>query len=64
MGTHGIICWAPHVPQTTNPTPGRWNLNGTGYHDLTLTASSSSVFLRTSPCAAHFNVTAGEIVPS
>ena len=62
VGTHAIICWAPHVPQTTNPTPGRWNLNGTGYGDLTLTAGSSSILLRTAPGAAHFHVTNGEII--
>lgn len=61
VGTHAIICWAPHVPQTTSPTPGRWNLVGTGYHDLSLVAGSSSVLLHTAPCAAHFFVTDGEI---
>ena len=46
VGTHAIICWNPSVPQTTFPTPGRWNLGGTGYHDLSLVAGSSSVLIK------------------
>lgn len=61
VGTHYIVCWQPHVPQTVSPTPGRWNLQGTGYDDLTLVAASSSVLLPTSPCRAHFFVRSGEI---
>lgn len=62
-GVHSIVCWAPSVPQTTSPTPGRWEMLGTGVHDLTLRAGSSSVLL-TDPdgCRAHFFVTNGEIV--
>lgn len=37
-GVHSIICWEPNVPQTTKPAPGRWNLVGTGIHDLSLVA--------------------------
>ena len=63
VGTHAVICWAPQVPQTTYPVPGRWQLQGTGYQDLTLVAGSSSVFLN-SPggCGAHFYVRNGEII--
>jgi hypothetical protein len=46
-GTHSIICWQPHVPQDTSPTPGRWTFHGTSFNDLTLTAGSSSIFLTT-----------------
>lgn len=59
-GTHGVICWNPSVPQTTRPTPGRWKLVGTGYHDLSLEASSSSVSL-TSGCKWHGFVKKGEV---
>lgn len=45
VGTHQVICWRPHVPQTRSPVPGRWQFEGTGYHDLTLKAGSSSVLL-------------------
>jgi hypothetical protein len=62
IGTHSIICWAPHVPQTEPPIPGRWELVGTSYDDLTLRAGSSSVLLQTAPCKAHFFVRNGEIV--
>ena len=61
IGTHGVMCWRPHVPQDTSPKPGRWEFSGTGYADLTLVAGSSSVLL-TSGCRAHFFVRAGEIV--
>lgn len=61
VGTHSVICWSPSVPQDTRPTPGRWSLSGSGLHDLTLTAASSSVLLN-GGCAAHFFVQNGEIV--
>lgn len=48
-GTHSIICWEPNVPQTTTPKPGRWNLVGSGYEDLTLINGSSSVLVRGAP---------------
>jgi hypothetical protein len=60
-GTHSIICWQPHVPQTTNPIPGRWNFLGTGYDDLELQAGSSSIFLEKADCAAHFFIRNGQI---
>jgi hypothetical protein len=60
VGTHGVICWRPRVPRDARPGPGRWELEGTGYSDLTLRASSSSVQL-TGGCAAHFFVENGEI---
>lgn len=61
VGTHSVICWAPQVPQTTHPRPGRWELLGTGFADLTLRAGSSSVQLH-GGCAAHFFIRTGEIV--
>jgi len=46
VGTHSVICWRPHVPQTTTPVPGRWEFQGTGFDDLTLVAASSSILLK------------------
>ncbi len=45
IGVHSIICWNPNVPQTTTPIPGRWDLVGTGFDDLSLVAGSSSILL-------------------
>ena len=52
VGTHAVICWKPHVPQSTTPIPGRWNFDGTGFSDLTLVAGSSSILL-TGGCKWH-----------
>lgn len=52
VGTHMVLCWRPRVPQTVNPKPGRWEFQGTGLHDLTLVAGSSSILL-TSGCKWH-----------
>ena len=60
IGTHAVICWSPAVPQETSPTPGRWEMHGTGIDDLTLVAGSSSVQLM-GGCAAHFFVRDGAI---
>lgn len=65
VGTHRVICWKPHVPQTRRPKPGRWNILGTSFGDLTLQAGSSSVLLTsvllTGGCKAHFFIRNGEI---
>jgi hypothetical protein len=61
VGTHHVICWRPHVPQTTNPIPGRWEFKGTGYGDLTLVAGSSSILLM-SGCRWHGYITNGEVL--
>lgn len=61
VGVHWILCWAPSVPLSVPPGPGRWRLEGTGTQDLTLAAQSSSVKLE-SGCMAHFSVVRGEIV--
>lgn len=61
VGTHMIMCWQPHIPQTVSPKPGRWKFHGTGLHDLTLVAGSSSVFLKGDGCKAHFFIKKGEV---
>ncbi len=45
-GAHRIICWRPMVPQTFHPVPGRWDCQGSGLHDISLVAGSSSIFLQ------------------
>lgn len=60
IGVHSVLCWSPSVPQTTSPTPGRWEMLGTGLDDLTLRAGSSSVLL-TEGCQAHFFIENGAI---
>lgn len=71
IGTHRVICWSPTVPQTTQPIPGRWELRGTSFDDLSLVAGSSSVWIRGDPekaytelkgaCGAHFFIRNGQI---
>jgi len=61
VGTHGITCWSPTVPQTITPVPGRWEMHGTGLEDLTLVAGSSSVHLTGPGCGAHFHIRNGNI---
>lgn len=60
-GVHSIVCWRPTVPVNVSPGPGRWDLQGTGFENLSLVASSSSVALN-GGCKAHFFVRNGEIV--
>jgi hypothetical protein len=62
VGTHSIICWTPQVPLSVSPGPGRWEMLGTGYSDLTLRAGSSSIFLTSEGgCKAHFFIDNGNI---
>lgn len=61
--THQILCWRPRVSQDISPTPGRWEFEGTGYHDLTLVAGSSSILLSNPDgCGAHFFIRRGDVV--
>jgi hypothetical protein len=48
VGTHSVLCWFLHrgVLDTEKPGPGRWEPHGTGLHDLTLCAASSSIALQ------------------
>lgn len=61
IGVHSVICWNPSVPQTTDPVPGRWNLLGTGFDDLTLEAGSSSILLAGDGCGWHGFIKNGEV---
>lgn len=61
VGVHSIICWSRHVPQKEGLVgPGRWDMRGTSFDDLSLVGASNSVLL-TGGCAAHFFVTDGRI---
>ena len=62
-GNHTIVCWQPNVPQEHPPTPGRWEMSGTGFEDLTLSNKKRghSVVLPGDGCKAHFFVRNGEI---
>lgn len=59
-GTHGIMIWTPPVPPHVTPGPGRWEMVGAGFDDLSLRASSSSVLLM-GGCNAHFFINNGAI---
>jgi len=61
IGVHSVLCWNPSVPQTTEPVPGRWNLLGTGYGDLTLQAGSSSIHLTGEGCGWHGFIRNGDV---
>ena len=60
IGVHRVICWQPGVPPHIAPGPGRWQLQGSGFDDLSLVANSSSVQLH-GGCEAHFFVTGGAV---
>ena len=61
-GVHSIVCWDPSVPQTVTPIPGRWNMVGSGFDDLSLVAGSSSILLDgDGGCHAHFFIRNGRI---
>lgn len=64
VGTHRVICWSRSrgVPDDANPAPGRWKLDGTGLHDLTLNGDpgSRSVKLTGDGCQWHGYITNGE----
>jgi hypothetical protein len=67
VGTHQVICWSRSrgVDDEVRPGPGRWRLDGTGLHDLTLNADppsdARSVQLN-GGCGWHGHVTDGEAV--
>ena len=65
VGTHAILCWNGTVPEEFSPGPGRWDMQGTGFEDLTLVGAngkSDSVQLTSKGgCQAHFHVRNGMI---
>jgi hypothetical protein len=62
IGTHSVACWRPRIPQNDHLTgPGRWELVGTSFDDLSLVANPTSVKIE-GGCNAHFTVSKGEII--
>lgn len=45
VGVHSVICWSRSAgaPEDARPGPGRWKMDGTGLHDLTLNADPPGV---------------------
>ena len=65
VGTHSVICWSASAgaPPNVEPLPGRWKMDGTGLHDLTLNGENSksrSVLLLGAGCGWHGFVTNGD----
>lgn len=59
-GVHSVLCWfRGRVPDDVTPGPGRWDVAGTGLHDLTL---SPSIQLAGGGCDWHGFVRGGAIV--
>lgn len=65
VGTHSVICWSRSrgVPDKAKPGPGRWKLDGSGFHDLTLNGDpgSRSVLLEGAGCGWHGFITNGKV---
>lgn len=62
VGTHWVACWRPKMPQADYLTgPGRWELVGTDFNNLSLVANPTSVQIE-GGCNAHFTVSNGEII--
>lgn len=66
VGTHMVICWSRSrgVPNSAEPGPGRWKLEGIGYSDLTLSAdppNTAHSVLLTTGCRWHGFITDGEV---
>jgi hypothetical protein len=64
VGTHVVICWSRSrgVPDSAEPGPGRWTLDGTGLADLTLNGDGSSrSVLLLGGCGWHGFITNGEV---
>lgn len=66
VGTHSVICWSRSrgTPDDVSPGPGRWKIEGTGYHDLTLNADPPSTMRSVKlegGCNWHGHITDGEV---
>lgn len=68
-GAHYILCWfrnprqLPPVPDSAQPGPGRWWIEGTGLHDLTFnfgTPERPRSIQLTGGCSWHGYITNGE----
>lgn len=63
VGTSSVLVWfrGRGVPDDKEPGPGRWNVAGTGFSDLTLTPSVDLSCGGKHPGAWHGWVTNGEV---
>lgn len=66
VGTHGVICWSRSrgAPESEQPGPGRWTLEGTSLDDLTLNGDApggggARSVLLTDGCGWHGFVNSG-----
>lgn len=55
---HQVICWFAHVGQDVNPKPGRWDVWGTSFEDVSL---RPSVNLTGPGCGWHGFVGGGQV---
>lgn len=67
VGTHMVVCLSSSAgaPADALPMPGRWKMEGTGLHDLTLNAdppSTARSVALVGGCAWHGFINAGEVV--
>jgi hypothetical protein len=62
-GTHMIIVWRPKIQPASNRSgPGRWELRGNGFEDMTLIGSDSNSIMCKGGCNAHFSIVDGEVI--
>lgn len=61
VGTHIVICWFKYkVADDVDPSPGRWNPQGTGIDDLTFVPPGAVSVQLTGGCNWHGFVRNGE----
>lgn len=63
VGTHVVACWFTNrgVSADEHPKPGRWNVSGTGFHDLSFTPPGAHSIQITGGCNWHGFLENGEI---
>ena len=61
-GSHIVICWRPKVAKDVTPGPGRCELVGTSFEDMSLVSSPTSSVQLYGGCNAHFTVSQGNII--
>lgn len=63
VGTHAVLCWfrGRGVPDDATPGPGRWEVSGTGFADLTLSPSVNLDVPGATGCRWHGWIQNGEV---
>lgn len=59
---HSIICWDSSIPQYVLPNPGRWDLEGNDFEDLSLIGNTTSSVRLMGGCRAHFLIKDGNVI--